>query len=476
MADLKLTDLVPATGLSDDTIFYAVQDGVSKQFSANIIFENLTDPVLKGAIVLDGVQLIRGTDTSLEIDLSKSRTEFDVGPLVIYPNLPNAERDGAVKILTLAAVQGGAVEITAANSNIYPNVSITMDRRGDSLIMVYSSNSYSNGWVILGTTPGLKTNLELDEANVTDERIRRAISAGNETIRYDEANGKIFIGDLSNIITQVSLANVTTDNLREGNVNYYFSNARALSALAPDLNQIRKFNANVIYVAQNGDDLLDGRTPANAVANIHVGISRLQNTFQTVQVFPGDYILYNNPVTIPARCSLIGNDLRTTTIRPENQTSDMFYMNNGCYVFGFTFRGHRAANPAQVKQGAAVFSYNPNGSAGNIVTSPYIQNCSSITTTGTGVRVDGNYVGGLRSMVLDAFTQFNEGGIGIHLLNQGYMQLVSLFTICTEYSVLCEAGGFGSITNSNTSFGKYGLVADGVSPNTKSRRSSLQVC
>jgi hypothetical protein len=44
------------------------------------------------------------------------------------------------------------------------------------------------------------------------------------------------------------------------------------------------------------------------------------------------------------------------------------------------------------------------------------------------------------------------------------MQLVSLFTICCEYSVLCEGGGFGSITNSNTSFGKYGLVADGVSP------------
>lgn len=464
MADLKLTDLVPATGLTDDTIFYSVQDGVSKQFSANIIFENLVDPVLKGAIVLDGVQLIRGTDTSLEIDLSKSRTEFDPGPLVIYPNLPNADRDGTVKILTLASVQGGAVEITAANSNIYPNVSITMDRRGDSLIMIYSSNSYSNGWVILGTTPGLKTNLELDEANVTDERIRRALSAGDQTIRYDEANGKIFVGDLSNIITQVSLANVTTDNLREGNVNYYFTNARAISALEPDLNQIRKFNANIIYVAQNGDDLLDGKTPANAVANIHVAISRLQNTFQTVQVFPGDYILHNNPVTIPARCSLIGNDLRTTTVRPENQTSDMFYMNNGCYVFGFTFRDHRAANPAQVKQGAAVFSYNPDGSAGNIDTSPYVQNCSSITTTGTGMRVDGNYVGGNRSMVLDAFTQFNEGGIGVHMLNQGYTQLVSLFTICCEYSVLCEAGGFGSITNSNTSFGKYGLVADGVSP------------
>jgi hypothetical protein len=478
MADLKLSDLPSASSLTDNTFFYAVQDGVSVQFSANIIAENLINPILRGAVVLEGVQLIKSGDQNLQISLDKSRTEFDAGPFVIYPDLPNGNKDGLVKILTLANVEGGAVELTTFNSNIYPNVSVTMDRRGDSIMLVYSSNSYSNGWVIIGTTPGLKTSLELDEANVTDERIRRALSAGDETIRYDEANGKIFIGDLSNIITDVSLANVTTDDLREGVLNLYFTNARAVTALTPDLDALRKPNANVIYVSKNGDDALDGYIPANAIANIHVALNRIaqdSNTFWTVQVTPGDYTLFNNPVTIPARCSLIGNDLRTTTIRPENPTVDMFYVNNGIYVFGFTFRGHRAANPALVKNGPAVFSYNPDGSAGNIITSPYIQNCSSITTTGTGIRVNGDYVGGLRSMVLDAFTQFNEGGIGIHLLNQGYMQLVSLFTICCEYSVLCEDGGFGSITNSNSSFGRYGLVADGVSPKLYSGNVVSQV-
>lgn len=466
MADLKLSDLIAADRLTEDTFFYAIQNGISKRFSANILFENLIDPVLKGAVVLEGVQLVKSTDPIIDISLTKSRTEFDVGSLVISPELPNGSRDGLVKILTLANVQGGSVQITTDKSNIYPNVSVSMERQGDSIMLLYSSNSYANGWVIIGTTPGLKTSLQLDEANITDQRIRQAISAGDETIRYDEANGKIFIGDLSNIITEVSLANVTTDDLTEGINNLYFTGDRANAALADTIARITKAPANVIYVAMNGDDALDGYTPANAIANVHIALNRIaqySNTFWTVQVFPGDYTLYENPVTIPARTSLIGNDLRTTTIRPENQTSDMFYMNNGAYVFGFTFRGHRAANPSLVKSGAAVFSYNPDGSAGNIVTSPYIQNCSSITTSGTGVRVNGDHVGGLRSMVLDAFTQFNEGGIGVHLLNLGYMQLVSLFTICCEYSVLCEGGGFGSITNSNTSFGAKGLVADGVS-------------
>lgn len=464
--DLKLSDLLTASSLTEETFLYAVQDGVSRRLYANVLAENLINPIMKGYITLEGVQLIKARDPDLTVDVFKSRTEFDIGPFVIYPTLPNAPRDGVVKVITLANVSGGSVEFTTANSNIYPDVEVSMRKRGDSMMLVYSSNTYSNGWVIVGTTPGLETNLELDEANISDERIRRAISALDETIVYDEANGTIGVGDISNLITRLSLEDITTDDVQEGNENLYFTGDRANSALQSEISRITKAPANVIYVAKNGDDSFDGYTPANAIANIHIALNRIAqdaNTFWTVQVFPGDYTLFNNPVTIPARCSLIGNDLRTTTVRPQNTTADMFYMNNGCYVFGFTFRGHRSAS-GDPKTGSAVFSYNPDGSAGAIVTSPYVQNCSSITTTGTGIRVDGRYVGGLKSMVLDAFTQFNEGGIGIHLLHQGYMQLVSLFTICCRFSVLCEEGGFGSITNSNTSFGTYGLVADGVSP------------
>ena len=461
MADLKLSDLLAASNLSEETFFYGIQGGVSKKISSNVVLQNLIDPVIKGKLVLDGVQLIKATDKDQTVNLSKSRTEFSVGPYIVYPKLPNSPTDGLIKIITLANVAGGSVQFTTANSDIYPNVSISMEKQGDSMMLLYSANSYANGWVIIGATPGLKTSIVLPEANVSDARIRRAISAGNESILYDEANGRITIGNLSNIVTSVSLANVTTDNLREGNINLYFSNARV--ANSPVVQQLLRKNANVIYVSTNGNDALDGYTMANAIANIHVALNRITEHW-TVKVFPGKYILRNNPVTIPARASLIGNDLRTCDIYPENTTSDMFYMNKGAYVNGFTFRGHVAANPNNVRGGSAVFSFNPDGSAGNITTSPYIQNCSSITTTGTGVRVDGNFVTGTRSMVLDAFTQFNEGGIGVYILNQGYVQLVSIFTICCEYAVLCENGGFGSITNSNSSFGKYGLYADGVSP------------
>ena len=108
------------------------------------------------------------------------------------------------------------------------------------------------------------------------------------------------------------------------------------------------------------------------------------------------------------------------------------------------------------------------------LTSPYTQGCSSITQAtspgaddaGSGIYVDGYKVDGpLRSMVTDSFTQFNEGGKGIHIVNNGYAQLVSTFTICCTEGVICESGGTCSINTSNCSFGLSGLVARGKSPN-----------
>lgn len=211
--------------------------------------------------------------------------------------------------------------------------------------------------------------------------------------------------------------------------------------------------ANVYYVSKSGNDTYDGKSLGRSFATINKALE-VATAGTTIYVKSGDYTV-TNPVTIPAEVALIGDNLRTTTIRPANISSDIFYVNNGCYITGFTFKDH--VTPA------AVVAYNPNGSAGVITKSPYIQNCTSQTTTGVGMRVDGAHCSGLRSMVTDSYTQINTGGIGIHIKNRGYAQLVSIFTIATDTSVLCESGGQCSITNSNSSFGNYGLKATGVS-------------
>ena len=287
------------------------------------------------------------------------------------------------------------------------------------------------------------------------------IAGANASIVYENATNQFAIN--KNLEAEANLIVGGTLNVT-GNTNLQnpaFINNDPVITLNP-LNQsialLRSYMdapvGNVIFVSGNGNDNNSGNSLANALANIHTALNRAQ-PWTTVFVKSGDYFLYEQPVTIKTRVGMVGDNLRTTTIRPTQPTVDMFYVNNACYVTGITFRDHQSP--------AAAFSFNPNGSAGTIITSPYIQNCSSITTTGTGMRVDGNYVTGLRSMVCDSYTNTNEGGIGIHMLNRGYTQLVSVFTICCDIAVLCENGGFCSITNSNASFGRLGLKASGVS-------------
>ena len=96
-----------------------------------------------------------------------------------------------------------------------------------------------------------------------------------------------------------------------------------------------------------------------------------------------------------------------------------------------------------------------------ITASPYVYVCSSRTTTGTGLKVDGARATGNKSMVSAQFTQINVGGIGFHVLNDGYAQLVSLFGIFCDTAFLAESGGTASMGNCNVNFGNRGLVADG---------------
>jgi hypothetical protein len=217
----------------------------------------------------------------------------------------------------------------------------------------------------------------------------------------------------------------------------------------------------VFYVKPNGNDSNSGQTLpaafltiAAAVQAANLYILEFPGAKVTIFVKTGTYY-ENNPIVFPAGTTLIGDNLRAVSVYPNNPTQDIFQLNNACYVWGVTFRGHLTP--------AAAIAY-PTAGAGLITTSPYVQNCSSITTTGCGMRINGSLASGLKSMVVDAYTQINQGGIGIHILNEGYAQLVSVFTVCCSYGILVESGGTCSVSNSNTSFGTYGLVADGALP------------
>jgi hypothetical protein len=210
---------------------------------------------------------------------------------------------------------------------------------------------------------------------------------------------------------------------------------------------------NLLYVTTDGSDNNTGKKLGDAKRTIRGAIAAA-TTGTVIKISAGSYI-ENNPIKIPEQVSIVGDSLREVSITPQNQ-GDLFYVSNGNYVAEMSFVG-----PAN---GGAIFAFNPE-EIGYFNQSPYIQNCTNFIPNSIGLKIDGNNaIGPTKSMVVDSYTQYNQGGIGVSITNEGYAQLVSIFTIANETAIFCGSGAACDLTNSNSSFGDFGLVADGRGP------------
>jgi hypothetical protein len=264
------------------------------------------------------------------------------------------------------------------------------------------------------------------------------------------------------------------------------------------------------YVAENGSDTNDGRTPNTPFRTIKqasLAVSASVSLYSTgsspwrstIRVYSGYYI-EEAPITLPAWTSIVGNDLRTTVIRPTDATKgeNMFLMNVGTYAYNLRFEGAEIDDLENPRKGF-FFAFAPGAF---ITTSPYIQNCSCINTPFSkfyvplspnssppnalvgngpgGMIVDDSVLDGyspLRSMIVDAYTQVAFNGIGLCVRGRGYAQQVSFFTNFSRVGIFAMDGGHASLLNSNTTFGDYGLRSSGsriiVVPNINNISSSI---
>ena len=212
---------------------------------------------------------------------------------------------------------------------------------------------------------------------------------------------------------------------------------------------------NVIFVTKDGNDENTGLREGDAKATVGAALS-ISSAGSVIRISAGEYT-ENNPLTVPKQVSVVGDSLREVSIRAANQTSDLFYVSVGNYFTGMSFIG-------TMTSGNSIFTFNPDKIQYSDQ-SPYIRDCTNFVKNSIGLKIDGNSaVGPFKSMVVDSYTQYNENGIGCSITNEGYAQLVSMFTICPDIAVYCGTGGACDLTNSNSSFGNFGLISDGKGP------------
>ena len=249
---------------------------------------------------------------------------------------------------------------------------------------------------------------------------------------------------------------------------------------------------NILYVTKDGNDSNSGLLEGDAKATIG-GAAAVALDGDTIYVRPGVYF-ENNPVGLRTDVSISGQDLRLVTVVPNNVNDDIFHVRRGCLVENLNFA---AANFGVLHEGCGCLAFPPiqaDIDAGDATAtrsgyigpgpanegpsgrwrSPYARNCTNFITGSIGLKIDGRYADAsysgtnnlgqdLRSMVCDSFTQYNEAGIGVSVTNKAYAQLVSIFTINSHIGIFAGTGGQCDLTNSNSSFGDFGLVADGTS-------------
>ena len=249
--------------------------------------------------------------------------------------------------------------------------------------------------------------------------------------------------------------------------------------------------ARTFYVTMDGSDANDGTSLSAPKATIGSALAAVEEVGEpcVVIVHPGEYVVQPETV-IPRDCTLYGYDLRSTKVRlpPGLEENNMFLMNNGIRVRGFTFSGLRHEAPPAgwdkpypyPPQKGYAFAFKP----GEFITrSPYLSDSSmlhdltvremsqpidkeqgnpEIPQTGGNLIADGSVLdmnSPLRSVVVDSFTSINPNGCAYLIQKDAFVQLVSVFTNWSRVGLWSHLGGHVTVANSNNTFGDISLLA-----------------
>ena len=172
------------------------------------------------------------------------------------------------------------------------------------------------------------------------------------------------------------------------------------------------------------------------------------------------------------------NNIGVMRIYGGDALKDMFYVQNATGIRNMTLFGLLGTltdvNSYNTRRptGGSFVSFDPGTGPDDTTTwivrrSPYIQNVTTFGTGCVGMKVDGTlHNGGNKSMVANDFTQILSDGIGAWITGPDSLsELVSVFSYYNYAGYFAEDGGRIRATNGNSSYGTFGVIAEGFDNN-----------
>ena len=143
MADSKVSDLTSATSIGGADVFYVVQSNTSKKVSANVLFDNITNPTFSGNIVVGGTPQALASPGLISTTTPITELSVDAtgGTLQLPPGV-----SGQTKIIIMTSASGGTYNINP--SNVAGSGNVTFNNVGDTATMLYSNSK----WYFIGGT------------------------------------------------------------------------------------------------------------------------------------------------------------------------------------------------------------------------------------------------------------------------------------------------------------------------------------
>jgi hypothetical protein len=380
--------------------------------------------------------------------------------------------------------------------------SITLDiTRGGNSQSVGAGLSYYNGGSLIHITSGaqqtatvvaITTAAQISQKVINNVLLTKSYQSGVNSIRQirdltiqDDAsvNSNANFGGCSNVVSAIyTCAGIVNAIIGGGTGSApVITQPDGKVVWVPPGTDVR----NLVWVNKYGNDDNGGKTEGDAKLTI-AAAAAVAHPGDTIMVRSGVYY-ENNPIGLRTDVAISGQDLRLVTVVPQNSGKDIFHVRRGCLIENMNFAcdtgqsnpggGALAFPPTTTdivagKSHSAVSGYTAPGPATEGPSgrwrSPYVRNCTNFMPLSIGMKINGDHAtastigADLKSMVCDSFTQYNEAGIGVSLTNNAYAQLVSIFTINCDIAIYADTGGSCDLTNSNSSFGNFGLVAVGL--------------
>ena len=472
---------------------------------------------LNGSLDVDGLTTFNDATEATSVTNASVQMDGGVGIvknlIVGTTALVNSSTQSTDKDTGALIVQGGVgIE---KNTNIGENLTVgaNLDVSGDGTITgrldvddATESTNITSGAAVIDGGLGLAKNLNIGGSGVIAGRL----DVDDSTQSTSTTTGALVVDGGVGIVKNL---NIGQDATVEGNLEldgFLFDiNDGSGVGLAQTDYRLASVGTGVswrpsgvqtkrtLWVTKNGMDTNSGLLEGDAKFTIAAAAAVAQEG-DTIKVRSGVYI-ENNPIGLRTDVAISGEDLRLVTVVPSNTDKDVFHVRRGCLIENLSFAGATittnhpncggvAFPPTQASVDAgtdfqAVSGFTPLGpanqgagpgvgGAGGRWRSPYVRNCTNFMTGSIGMKINGDHANAaftgtndlgqdLKSMVCDSYTQYNEAGIGVSITNNGYAQLVSIFTIGCDVGIAVSSGGQCDLTNSNSSFGNIGLQADG---------------